>query len=129
MRFTEERLELRTVILGDFHRLLCRLDDPLRLAQERRGIYWSGDDMEDSAIRSTEIGCNVSALLLITDDAECRDLLICRNEILIEVLADLGIRQGVHTERLGVVSGEVRIFEDSRKMEHEDELLLLSRLA
>src|SRR5436190_1896342 len=70
-----------------------------------------GNDVQHPAIRGTEVRSHVAALLLAVDDFEGADLLEGRDEILVEVLADLFVGQGVHTERLGVVSGDARVFE------------------
>jgi hypothetical protein len=40
----------------------------------------------------------------------------------VEVVADLRVRQGVRTERLGVVSGEAGVLEVARDVQQEKEL-------
>src|SRR5262249_39243418 len=53
------------------------------------------------------------------------DLLEGGDEVFVEVLAGFGVSQGVHTERLGVVSGEARVFKVAGEVQHEEQLLLL----
>ena len=45
--------------------------------------------------------------------------------MLVEVLADFGIGQSVHTERFSIVSGEARVFKVAGDVQHQNELLLL----
>src|SRR5205085_5458917 len=83
------------------------------------------DRMKNAAVGCAKVGGDVASLLLLADDAEGSDALERRDEILLEILAHFGVRQGVHTERLGVVSGELALFEVPRDVQDEDELLLL----
>src|SRR5438477_545398 len=103
-------------------------NDPLGLVEHRLGVDRPRDAVEHAAVGRAEIRGNVPALLLVVDDAEGRDLLEGADEMLVEVRADFRVRQGVHPERLGVVSGELRVLKISRDVEDEDELLLLLRL-
>src|ERR1041384_4400648 len=111
MSLAEDRLERPTVALRFLDRSLGRVHDPLRLAEEGRGIDRPGDGVEHAAVRGAEITGHVAALLLPADDLECRDFLERRHEVLVEELADFWVRKGVDTQRLGIVSGEERVFE------------------
>src|SRR5207253_4131088 len=76
-------------------------------------------------VRSAEVAGDVAALLVLANDAEGADFLEGGAEILVDELADLRIGQGVHTERLSVVSGQARVFENSRNVQDEDQLFIL----
>ena len=64
-------------------------------------------------------------MFLAVGDAEGADFLIRRNEKRVEVVAHVPVRQSVPTERLSVVSGEIRIFEVARDMEKKREFVVL----
>jgi hypothetical protein len=81
--------------------------------------------VEDAAVGSAEVAGDVSALLLTADDAERGDFLEGGAEEFVEVLTHLRVGQCVHTERLGVVSGEARVFKVTGDVQHEDQLLFL----
>jgi hypothetical protein len=68
-------------------------------------------------------------LLGIADHAEAGHFLIRRYEKLIHVLADFFIREGLLTEGLSVVSGELRIFKVSGHVQDENQLVLLEGIA
>ncbi len=88
-------------------------------AQQGLCIDRSGNNVEHSAVLSTEIRSDISSLLLPSDDAKRTDLLKGGDEMLVEVFANFRIRQCVHTERFGVVSREVRFFEQARHVKNK----------
>ena len=107
MMLAELSFERLSVLLRLCQRLFHSFDNPLCFAQQSLGIDRSGNHVEYSAVLSTEIGSYISSLLLLSDDAKRTDLLKGRDEMLVEILADFGIRQCVHTERFGVISRKV----------------------
>jgi len=58
-------------------------------------------------------------------DAKGADFLIRRNEKRVEVVAHVPVCQSVPTERLSVVSGEIRILEVARDMEKKRQFVVL----
>ena len=54
--------------------------------------------VQDAAIGGAEVAGDVAALFLSADDAEGGDFLEGGHEVFVEVLADFGIGQGVHTD-------------------------------
>src|SRR5262249_5495734 len=121
----EERLELAAVALGVLHRFLGGFDDPFRFAQYGVGVDRPGDAVQDASVGGAEVAGDVAALFLTADDAEGGDFLEGGDEVFVEVLADFGVGQGVHTGRLGIVSGDARIFKVAGNVQHEAELQLL----
>ena len=105
----EERLQLGrrgAVQLGE----LVGFVGPAGLAEEDVGIHGAGHGVQDAAVRGAEVAGDVAALLLGAGEGEGADLLEGGHKGVVEVFADLGTGQGVHTERLGVVSGEAGFF-------------------
>src|SRR5262249_25427494 len=72
-----------------------------------------------------EVRRDVSALLRAADDLERGHFLERRAEVFVDELAHFGAGEGVHTERLGVVSGEPRVFEVTRDVQDHDQLFVL----
>src|SRR5207247_115987 len=77
------------------------------------------------AVGRAEVSGDVAALLLATREGKGADLLIGGDERSADVLADIGIGQGVHTERLGVVSGKGRVFKVAADVQDHHQLALL----
>jgi hypothetical protein len=64
-----------------------------------------------------EITADVATLFLARGELKRADLLERGDEILLQVLADVIIGEGLLTEGLGIVSGKLRIFEIARDVE------------
>src|SRR5262249_48894384 len=101
------------------------LHRPLGLLKKRFRSNWAGDGVKDASVWGAKICSHIAALLLLAIYLKAANPLEGGNEVLIDKLTHLVIRKSVHTERLGVVSSEVRIFEVARHMQHEYKLLLL----
>jgi hypothetical protein len=84
--------------------------------------------MKNLPFGSAKVSGHVAPLLLSVHDAKRSHFLESGNEMFVEILADLLIRQGVHPERLGVVSGEPIVFEISGQVEDKQEFLSLASL-
>jgi len=97
----------------------------LGLAEQFRSVDRAGHDVQHLAVRCAEIAGHVAALLFRAGDAEGADFLIRRSEKRVEVVAHVPVRQSVPTERLSVVSGEIRIFEVARDMEKKRQFVVL----
>jgi len=106
---------------------LARLHDPAGLAEQRRRVDRSGDRVQHRAVGEAEIAGDVAACLLAVGYLECADLLERRDEMVVEVLADLVVGQCVRTERFGVVSGELGILQVSREVNEEEQFSLPDR--
>ena len=91
----------------------------MRFTQQGLGIDRPGNHMEYSTVLSAEIGSDVPPLLLLSDDTKRTDLLEGADKMFVEILADFGIRQCVHTERFSVISRKVWFFEQAGHMQHK----------
>ncbi len=100
-------------------------DYPSGLAQEHVGVDWSGEDVQDAALRRAEVAGHIAALLLSAVDGERADFLIGSDEVVIEVLAGFGIGQCVRTERFGVVSGETGVFKVAGDVHHKHQFVFV----
>jgi hypothetical protein len=87
-------------------------------------IGLTGDGVDHGRVGKAEIAGDVTAHLLPLNDLKGADLEVGADEVLIEVLRHARIGQGVPTERVGVVSGKLLVFEVARQVDHEDHLLL-----
>ena len=99
-------------------------NNPARLAQQYVGLDGTGDRVQHAPLRRAEVTGHVAALFLAAVDRESADLLIAGDEMVVQILADFGIGQCVRTERLGVVSGETRIFKVAGDVHHEQQFVL-----
>ena len=82
--------------------------------------------MDHAAVRLAEIAGDIAADFLLADLLERADLLVRQHKVVVDVVADFGLREGVHTERLGV-SGEAIVFDIPREVNEEDEFFPASR--
>jgi len=81
--------------------------------------------VQHAAIGGAEITGHIAALLLaVGSDREGTDFLVGRHKILVQVIADILLRQCAHTERFGVVSGEAGVLEVAGNVQHEQQLSL-----
>ena len=70
-------------------------------------------------MRRAEIAGHIASLLLAVRNSKCADFLVGRHEMGVEVSADLFIREGLHTERLGIVSSKSRLFKIAGDVQDE----------
>ena len=106
---------------------LPRLDDPADLGQHRGGIHRTSKYVQNLAARQAEITGDVTALLLAIGNPESADFLIRRNEKRVEVVAHFPVRQRAPTERLGIVSGEIGIFEVAGDVQKKRQFVVFAR--
>ena len=81
--------------------------------------------MQHLAVWEAEVTRDITPLLSAVGDAEGADFLIRRNEKRVEVVAHVPVRQSVPTERLRVVSGEIRVFEVAGDVEKKRQFVVL----
>ena len=124
MSGAHDRLELAAVAFAILDRFLGGLDDPFRFAQHRVRVDGPGDGVQHPAIGSAEVSRDIAALFLFADDAEGADALEGGDKMLVEIFANFGIGQSVHTEHFSVVSGVVRFFEVAGDVNDEDEFFV-----
>src|SRR5262249_13542760 len=100
-------------------------DDPAGFAQKYGCVDRPGDDMQHATIGCAKVTGDIAAVFLLIDNPKSADLLVRRHEMFVEIIADFPIREGVHPERLGVVSCEAGVVKIAGDVQKEDELVLL----
>jgi hypothetical protein len=123
----KDRLVFVDIALAMRDGQLACLHYPARFAEQGRGIDGARDYMEHGTVGETEIGGDIATLFLATHQAEGSNLLVGRDEMLVQVLADLLVRQGVLTERLRIVSGKAGLLKVAGKVQKEKKLPLFGR--
>src|SRR5262249_55043540 len=125
----EDSLVLVEIAVALGNRQLSSFDHPARFAQQRGGVCGAGYHVQHRTVGEAEIAGGVATLVLTVCRAESADFLKGRDEMVIEIAADLFVGQGVRPERLGVVSGEFRILEVAGKVQYVEEFTILHGLA